>query len=297
MMHKGDLFLGLMSTSSTVMVARATVRKSQRTTPPGAHLEIAKQATAAGLPADVFFGNVSIFHLSHSTGAQHDVDYDLNLLYQQFAPAASADERDGTEVPRDAARVLEFLEHFETLLRSVDNVKERLTKRTTQAEEVSDQPAPNDDTLNDSERNRTADIGDYEDSGTFLKGTIPSEAAKHDIVVNKTIVFSGSGSVQRTTVLEKDEERIETHSTAPSSGCYIASQGTVLRELQQRLAQLDPAEEVDANGNDVLNEVADAMSVSSREVPEATAAPMFLSVSGSILSELKSTLHNKSDPA
>lgn len=45
-------------------------------------------------------------------------------------------------------------------------------------------------------------------------------------------LFSGSGSVQRTTVSEKDEEPTKTDSTAYPSGYFVATQGMVLHELQ-----------------------------------------------------------------
>lgn len=128
---------------------------------------------------------------------------------------------------------------------------------------------------------------DNEDSGMILSGTIPSMAAKQDSFVNNTILFSRSTG--------EDKESAENISSENPSGPYIASQGMLLDELQERLAQLDPVEEVDANGNDVSNDVTDTASVSRRVAHGLNPASMFLGVPGSLPSDLKNTLNNRND--
>lgn len=80
----------------------------------------------------------SMFHLSPSTEVRSELNSDLNILCQQFDKASVAlrafivsclNGLENKAKAQDNLRVLEFLEHFETLLYLVDNVMERFVKR------------------------------------------------------------------------------------------------------------------------------------------------------------------------
>jgi len=229
----------------------------------------------------------SMFSLSQET----DFDSDFDTLRRQFDKASvalwacQASCESNKDKEDDEIRVLEFLEHFETLLHSVGNVKERLTNRTRGV----DSSEHNEEDENDSGSTAEypVDSRDYEDIGASFDG-VPPKSVNH-AAKNKTVVFSGSGSAQWAN--KKDQEAEMENETILPRRQYVTVQGVVLTELQQRLAKMDPAQEVDANGNDVSEVKTDA-TVHRKE--SSTSSSMFLGASGDMLSELKNMIGNGS---
>lgn len=227
---------------------------------------------------------------------------DMSLIYRQFEKASVAlwacHACDMTESSSDCTtrkqaddRVIEFLQHFETLLCSIDDVKERLLHQcTSQQKGFSNRFATEEDVIDDASRNHSNDVKDYEDSGALsCQDNIPSRYLDHDFS-DKTIVFSCSGG-----------EIIQEHDNDPNQSDVnildqerISLQGMMFQELHYRLERLEQSEEVDSKGN-AIDRKEEAAAVPTARPEESRATSVFLGVSGDVLSELKRTLHVPND--
>ena len=155
---------------------------------------------------------------------------DMNLLYRQFEKASVAlwacqasgmTESISDSTKQADTRVMEFLQHFETLVCSIDDVKERLLNQCeSQQKGSSDRLTTEEDTIEDVNLNHSDDVRDYEDSGALsFEGNVPSKYPD-DAFGNKTVVFSCSG---RETIQKQDKNHNQSDDEcSQSTACFIA---------------------------------------------------------------------------
>lgn len=204
--------------------------------------------------------------------------------------------------------VLEFLEQMESLLHSVDDVKERLrqdinNKTVNDGETVERNEEMVECCLDKSStREEHSDPEDYVHSGQSFEENVSSlrndNTGEHMVKHNKTIVFSASGTM-RQLVVGSSKDTVASSSTTlltipPRQS--IMTQRMVFKELQERLAKMDRAEEeeeVGADGTRILQE-SDAQSVVQKKRPSTTSS-MFLGPSGDVLTELKNSINNNGE--
>lgn len=200
------------------------------------------------------------------------------------------------------SQVLEFLEQFESLLQSTSDVKERLKQKCSRISDSSNETDLADNTEKGSPSKPSVETKeDYIDCGTVEDDL--SQHQRHPAMpdsaagTTKTIVFAGSGAVEGQTNSSNGgrEAGIETDAIILPSQQYVASQGIVLQELQQRLAQMDPAEEVDASGNVVTKKEPETNAPIRREKDESPSSIMFMGSSNDLLSELKNSIVGQND--
>ena len=193
--------------------------------------------------------------------------------------------------------VLEFLEQIESLLHSVEDVKESLRQNLHRTVKDDGEAAERNEKmeescLDQSEREvQHSDPEDYVHSGqSFLVELQNVTAGEHMVQNNKTVVFSASGTMAQLVGNKKDTAagNNSTLWTSPPRQ-FIATQRMVFEELQQRLAKMDRAEEVGADESHILQE-SDAQPVGHKKKPSTTF--MFLGPSGDVLTELKNSIKN-----
>ena len=233
----------------------------------------------------------SMFSISQAHEASALDSLDLNLICQQFdkasvalwaCQAACAKESPYDRTEPDHTSVLEFLEHFDTLVHSVGGAKERLIQSTRG--KVSEQ-CQEKDKVAASQIEQPTDAKDYEYPDMSSRAFPEKESVKRK-AENKTVIFSGSGSVQRPVLDDWYEAESECDVTLPTTQHYIAAQDMMLHELQKRLAQMDPSIAVNENDN---GEDGSEMELSVRQQVAPTTS-MFLGSSGNLLSELKNAI-------
>lgn len=229
---------------------------------------------------------------------------DMNLLYRQFEKASvalwafqvsSMTESISDNTNEADSKLTEFLQHFETLVCSIDDVKERLLNQCeSQQKGSSGRLTTEEDTIEDTNINHSVDVRDYEDSGAALsfEGNDPSKYLDYDFG-DKTVVFSCSG---QETIQKQDKDHNQSEMNIHNQ--HIALQSKMLQELHHRLEKLEQAEEVDTKGNaiDLEEDAADIPTVRQEE-PRIRTTSACLGVSGDVLSELKRTLDVHNDKA
>jgi hypothetical protein len=236
-----------------------------------------------------------MFSLSPAIPESSDMlQSDLHTLCRQFNTASVAlwacqklcmnDIDSGERAERNTSGVLEFLEQIESLLHSVDHVKERLGRNlngTANNREAMDRNEEMAESLDKSKREHT-DPDDYEHSGQSFDASSRNDTG--DIVKNKTVVFSASGALQH---FVSDKGKASTLTILPPQQS-IATQRMVFEELQERLAKMDCGEEVGADGTR-LHE-SDTQRIVQKKRPSTSS--IFLGASGDVLMELKNSIKN-----
>ena len=220
---------------------------------------------------------------------------DLNSLCRHLDSASvalwacqvSLDNEDKEEI---LSNVRDFLEQFDILLNSAGDAKEALKEQLACNDVEGMEMAENLETMELEDSLAGTEAEDYEHSGVSFMEDSLSRNPENAIPKNKTVVFSATGSVKKSISSTGKTPMMREH-TATIPHQSVATQRTLLQELQKRLEKMDRLEEVDSNGG-LLDELE---APTRKQEKEPSASLMFLGASGDLLKELKQSMDNVDD--